>query len=237
MFNLPFPFRRKRRLRTASLVAALFASFVLGCGALSAFVLAPQQRYLAWRIARIPQMNAADVEAAAPGDDVLVTGVLADNPAAEYDFVFYTLERWAVKTDSDGHSTGKWVDAEGYFPDLRLMVDGQPLLVQGDPNVTLLGDIHLETYEGGSGRKLPIDAIHLPDGTLRYHGLRDGDRVTALGRKGASGGILPSHLFVGDRVAFEEFERSNSKSLFLAGLCVMALSPLVYAFTLLMMRK
>jgi len=39
----------------------------------------------------------------------------------------------------------------------------------------------------------------LPDGTRRYRGLYDGDRVTVLGRKSADGGVLPEHLFGGDR--------------------------------------
>ncbi len=236
MFPLFLPFRRIRRPQKVSLVAALFASLVLCCGLLSAFVLAPQRMYLSWRISRIPQMNAADVAAAAPGTDVLVTGFLEGNRPAEHDFVTYTLERWQVKTNADGESYGKWVDAEGYFPDLRLLVDGEAVRIQGTAEVTLLGDVHVVMDEGGTGRRLPLDAIHMADGTLRYHGLRDGDRVTVLGRKAASGGIVPSRLYAGDRAAFEEFERAGAKGLFLAGLVVMALSPLVYGLTLFLMR-
>ena len=224
-----------RRLRWRGAVAALFASFVLGCGALAAFVFAPQQAWLAWRIRHIPQMGAAAVEAADPGEEVLVTGVLEDNPPAAHEFATYTLERWEVKTDSEGQSHGRWVDAEGYFPDLRLVVDGKPVLIQGNADVWLLGPVHMEMYDE-SGLRVADDSIHLPDGTLRYHGLRNGDRVTVLGRKAASGGVVPSHLFVGDRVAFEEAQRSGGWNLFLAGLCVMALAPLVFVFTLAVLR-
>ena len=226
-----------RRLRWKVSVAALFALFVLGCGALSAFVLAPQQALLAWRIDHIPQMDVAAVEAAAPGADVLVTGVLEGNPPSVHDFVTYTLERWEVKTDSEGQSYGRWVDVEGAFPDLRLVADGQPLLVQGNIDVRLLGAVHMEMYQEGSDLRVPSDTIPLSDGTLRYHGLRNGDRVTVLGRKAASGGIVPSHLFAGDRVTFQESQRSSGWNLFLAGLCVMALSPLVFVFTLAILRR
>ncbi len=225
-----------RRPRWQISVAALFASFVLGGGALAAFVLAPQQAFLAWRVRHIPPMDAAAVASAAPDEDLLVTGVLQGNTAAEHDFVLYALERWKVKTDSEGKSYGKWEDLEGYFPDLRLVVGERPLLVQGNPEVRLLGDVHMETYPLGSEHSIPLDAYPLDAGTLRYTGLRDGDQVTVLGHKADSGGIQPSHLFVGDRAAFEAFLKNSGKGIFLAGLCVMALTPLVFGFTLAVLR-
>ncbi len=181
-------------------------------------------------------MDAAAVAAASPGDDVLITGRLADNPAAEYDFVCYTSERWEVKAspDSAGKPYGHWEEADSYFPDLHLIVAGGRVLVRGNPDVTLLGDVHLETYEAGSGRRLPVDAIHMPDGTLRYHGLRNGDRVTVLGRKAASGDVIPSHLFVGDRETFQERLWESARGILLAALLLLIASPpLVYLLTLL----
>jgi len=67
----------------------------------------------------------------------------------------------------------------------------------------------------------------LPDGTRRYRGLYDGDRVTVLGRKSADGGVLPEHLFGGDRPQFEESQRQAASGLFMAGLCMMAFAPLL----------
>jgi hypothetical protein len=51
--------------------------------------------------------------------------------------------------------------------------------------------------------------------------------TTVLGEKAASGGITPSQLYGGDRAAFEEAERQAASGLLFAGLCAMALSPVV----------
>ncbi len=202
--------------------AALFAFLVLGCGALTAFVLAPRQALLAWRMSRIPPMDAAAVETLAPVEDVLLTGVLEGNPSLAHHFVAYTLERWEAK-DANRPSDGRWVDAERVFPDLQLVVQGQPVLVQSSAEVRLLGAVHVGVYQGNTGFQ---DALH----RTRYHGLRNGDQVTVLGRKAASGGVVPSYLFAGNRAAFEAFARSSARDLFLAGLLVMAFSPLVFGF-------
>ena len=235
-----FLLSKVRRLWQISPVATFFAGLVAGYCAWVLLWVVPQNLFLAWRISHLPTMDAAAVAAVAPGDDVLVTGRLADNPTTQYDFVYYTLERWEVRTspDSAGKPYGRWEDAEGYSPDLFLVVAGGHVLIQGNPDVTLLGDVHLETYEAGSGRRLPIDAIHIPDGTLRYHGLRNGDRVTVLGRKAASGGIVPSYLFVSDRETFQQRQWESAKNLFLAASFLMVISPpLVYFLTLLFMGR
>ncbi len=229
-----FLFAKIRRLWQISPVATLFAWLVVGYCAWVLLWIVPQQLVLAWRISHLPTMDGTAVVAAAPGDDVLLTGRLVDNPAAAYDFVYYTQERWKVKTspDSAGKPYGRWEDAEDYLPDLNLVVDGRRIQLQGNSDVTLLGDVHLETYEAGSGRRLPIDAIHILDGTLRYHGLRNGDQITVLGRKAVSGDIIPSYLFVGDLETFRERQWNRVKNLFLAALFLIVFAPpLVYVLT------
>ncbi len=67
----------------------------------------------------------------------------------------------------------------------------------------------------------------LPDGTRRYQGFFDGDLVTVLGKKSANGGVLPEHIFGGDRLQFEESQRQAASGLFMAGLCMMAFAPLL----------
>ena len=223
-----------RRLSVRTLVAGLFAALVLLCGGWAALGMAPQQLILAWRVQSLPLMDAAAVEAAEPGALVLVTGVLAGNSPADHDLVTYALERWEVKTDAEGVSRGRWVDLAGYFPDLRLVVAGRPLRVQGNPQVTLLGAVPTDTY-APDGRWVPLDAYPLEAGTRRYRGLRNGDRVTVLGHKTASGDIAPSHLFFGDRAAFVVYARNLAKNFFLAGLCVMAMAPLSFGLAWVLM--
>lgn len=55
----------------------------------------------------------------------------------------------------------------------------------------------------------------------------DGALTTVLGQKATTGGIIPEHLFAGDRVAFETSQRQAASGLLFSGICLMILSPLV----------
>jgi hypothetical protein len=199
------------------------------------FVFAPGQALQAWRISRLPVMDAASVAAAAPDDTVLVTGVLAGNaPALEdYDLVAYRLDEWEVTSstseDGDTFYNGSWRAVELIVPELNLEVGGQSVPIRVIDEAIRLGGALTEVMIEGPGpaRDDDSDGRELPDGTLRYQGLVDGDLTTVLGQKAAAGGILPDQLFAGDRVQFETSERQAASSLLVAGLCAMALSPVV----------
>jgi hypothetical protein len=106
-------------------------------------------------------------------------------------------------------------------------VSGQPITVQTAAEGRLGGALSVVIVEGRGPASDDFDGLELPDGTLRYQGLEDGDLTTVLGEKAASGGILPSQLYSGDRVAFEESERQAASGLLFSGLCAMALAPVV----------
>jgi hypothetical protein len=210
------------------------------CGALMAFVMAPGQALQAFNISRMPQMDAAAVQAAAPGAAVLATGVLTGNAPARPDssLVAYSLERWNVTVteaseDSAESTTGRWEAVELVVPALTLDMDGLTVPVLESENVRLSGNLHEETVPGGGPAQATYQGQSLPDGTLRYEGLADGDLTTVYGQKAASGGILPDHLFAGDRVAFEQSQRQAASGLLFSGLCAMALSPVVLILGLL----
>jgi len=223
----------RRRLNAVFGAFAASAACCL-CGALMTFVFAPGQALQAFRVSRMPVMDAASIAAAAPGDPLLITGVLAGNaPALDgHDLVAYRLDEWqvSVSQDEDGNDTssGRWEAQPAFVPALTLEVGGQPVSIEPSSSARLGGDLAEVIVEGpGPASDKDFDGRDLPDGTLRYQGLEDGDTTTVLGEKAAGGGIAPSQLYGGDRAAFEESERQAASGLLFAGLCAMALSPIV----------
>lgn len=224
------------RQRLTGVFAALgFSLLCCVSGALMTFVLGPAQALEAFRVSRLPQMNIQDVQSAAPGETLLFTATLAGNrPSQDADMVAYIVEEWqvAVPTDSGRGSdspqpSGHWETVEAVAPELTVKLGGQVILLHRAAGVQLSGGLHEKMVKSDSAlQAMDMDEL-LPDGTRRYRGLMDGDRVTVLGKKAREDGVIPDHLFAGDRVAFEESLREAAQGLFFAGLCTMALSPLV----------
>ncbi|RMD58266.1 hypothetical protein D6833_13080 [Candidatus Parcubacteria bacterium] len=228
------PFASARR-RLGAIFAAVAVSVVcLACGAVMAFILAPGQAIRAYRIARLPVMGAADVEAASAGDTILVTGILADNaPRLDgFDFVVYEEEVWRVTTPDrdDGEAAdpyGSWEAGETVAPALTLRVGDRPVRIHRAGNVRLGGALREEIVEGGGSDRAKYGERWLPDGSRRYRGVSDGDLLTVLGKKATTGGVIPEELFAGDRVAFEDSQRQAASGLLFGGILLMILSPVV----------
>jgi hypothetical protein len=197
-----------------------------------AFVFAPAQAAEAYRISRLPFMDAATVEAATPGEAILITGVLASNTPVLEDagFVAYYVEEWEVTTPADvdgqGEPHGSWKSVETVVPDLNLDVNGQSVTIRRTDSARLVGPLH-ETTVPGEGLTATYDGKPLPDGTRRYRGLNDGDLATVLGEKAAGGGVAPEQIFAGDRSAFEKSQQDAASGLLFSGICSMILSPVV----------
>jgi hypothetical protein len=215
------------------------AAACCACGALMTFVLAPGQAARAFNVSRMPVMDAAAVQAAAPGQAVLITGRLAGNPPAlpGKDLVVYKVEQWTVRV-SEGETgnrepSGRWESAGRSAPDLNLEVGGQPLQLLAATSVQLSGSLREELEPGGGDLTANYQGQPLADGSRRYEGLADGDLTTVLGQKAASGGVLPEHLYGGDRVAFEASQRQAASGLFGAGICAMAMAPVILVLGLL----
>lgn len=231
----PLNWRQALRQRFNAVLAAAGASACLCvCGLLLALVMAPRQALRASGVARLPVMSAADVEAAAPGDRVLVTGILAGNaPVREgSDLVAYTVAQWDVtvpdaEDSPDAPPRGSWKSQATRTPALTLELDGQPLELLAATGVRLGGALHEELVPGDSQLEAEDDGRPLPDGTLRYRGLADGDLVTALGDKATTGGILPEELFAGDRTAFEAGQRAAASNFLIGGLVLLVMAPMV----------
>lgn len=223
----------RRRLGAVFGTFAVSAACCLG-GALMAFLFAPGQALQAYRISRLPVMDAAAVEAAAAGDEILITGVLAGNaPLLDgFSFVTYSVEEWEVtvpSSDDDGGAEphGTWKSVETVVPELILDLSGQPVPTRAASRVRLSGPLHEKIVNGDSASQARYEGQLLPDGTRRYRGLTEGDLTTVLGKKAAAGGVIPEHLFAGDRVAFETSQRQAASGLLFSGICMMILSPVV----------
>lgn len=221
------------RQRSRAVLAAFAASAACClCGALMTFVFAPAQAIEAYRISRLPVMDAATVEAAAPGDEILITGVLTGNAPVleEAVFVAYYAEEWEVTVpadaDGEGEPHGSWKSVETVVPDLNLDVSGQSVTIRRTDSARLAGPLH-ETMVPGEGLIATYDGKPLADGTRRYRGLNDGDLATVLGKKEASGGVAPEQIFAGDRGAFEKSQQDAASGLLFSGICSMILSPVV----------
>lgn len=225
------------RQRLSAVLGAL--GFSLLCclsGALMTFVLGPAQALEAFRVSQLPQMDAQDVQSAAPGETLLFTATLTGNatPQERVDMVAYSIEAWRVTVPSESgrgsdapQPYGRWETVETVVPELTVQLGGQVISLHRAAGVRLSGDLHEKMVKSDSAlQAMDMDKL-LPDGTRRYRGLMDGDRVTVLAKKASDGGVIPDHLFAGDRVAFEESLRESAQGLFFAGLCTIALSPLV----------
>lgn len=218
-------------------VTVIGTAFLMACGALLAFVLSPRQALEARHIERLPEMASEDVAVAAPGDDILVTGRLEDNPViTEGSFVAYVRETWRVtiptpSNQADSQSskpTGKWETIERITPDLSLDVNGRTVEILRASSVTMSGPLHERLIRAlYFFRAAKYNGEMLAEGSERVRGFYNGDLVTVLGTKASTGGVIPDELFAGDRVAFVEHEKSAARGLFFFGLCLLGVAPIV----------
>jgi len=199
-----------------------------------AFGFAPAKAIEAYRISRLPVTDSADqVAAAQAGEELLFTAVLSDNPARSdrFDFVAYSVEEWKVTVPSDdsddAEPSGHWETVEHVVPALNVELQGQPVLLQEAQSVRLGGNLHIQIVKGNGPHQAEYEGESLPEGTRRYRGLTDGDLVTIVGKKSTTGGVLPSYVFAGDRVQFEQAQRQEASGLFMAGLCLMGFAPII----------
>jgi hypothetical protein len=228
--------RLRERLGAALAVAAGSAACCL-CGAFMALVVAPRQALQAGRVARLPLADAAAVAAAGPGEDLLVTGVLEGNTpllAEGPPLVVYAEERWVVTVpggedgEGSGEPFGRWQSQVVRVPALTLAVGGEPVRIEATSGARLSGALHETVVRAEDGLEArDPDGQVLANGSQRYRGMTDGDWVTVLGEKGQEGGVVPEHLFAGDRAAFAESQRQAASGLWYSGLASMVAAPVV----------
>ncbi len=220
----------RQRLNTVLATLVISALCCLS-GALMTFVFSPAQAFQALRLSRLPVMDAGTIEAAAPGDTLLFTGTLTGNapPEHDFDFLAYSVEEWTVTVPRDNESKpyGRWETVETVVPALTVELDGQAISIHQAAKVRLSGVLHEKIVKSTDSIQALYEGELLPSGTRRYRGFLNGDLMTVLGKKASDGGVIPEQLFAGDRIAFEESQRQAAQGLFFAGLCAMAMAPIV----------
>ena len=227
--------RQALRQRLGAAVAAVAASAgCCLCGLVMVFVMAPRQALQAASLQRLPVMDAAAVEAAAPGDTLLVTGVLAGNPPARsgstlvvYESAVWEVELLESEGGEVGEPSGRWQSQRTQTPALALSVADAAVAVHPAEGVQLGGALREEIVPGTSDLVDDDNGTPRPAGTIRYRGLADGDLVTVLGDKASVGGLTPRHLFAGDRTAFEASQRQAAGNFLAAGIFSLVLAPVV----------
>ncbi len=225
--NIGSFFRRRLNALIGGIIGAIL---LLACGALMLLVLAPQQSLLARRIEKMPDMDAAAVSAARSDEDILITGLLQDNPAnAHGEFVAYILQRWdvTVSRDDDGNEEvdGSWSTVEQAQPNLNLSVQGQNVRIL-QASATLSGPLHEKLVRSNSTLTASDGGTSLPDGSQKWRGLFNGDMVTVWGKKAAEG-VSPEEIFLGDRTAFAQDKHNTARAFFIGGLCAIGMAPVV----------
>lgn len=228
--NLLSPLRQRLG---ATLGILAFSAFCCLSGIFLTFVLAPGQALQARRVARMPLLDAAAVENASPGEQLLLTGILTGNSPARggSELVAYTADEWQVtcpdSEDGDNQPSGDWSSMESVIPELTLEMDGQALKILANSTTRLNGNLQEDIVPGRGPEQAEYNGRDLPHGSLRFRGVKDGDLVTVYGEKASTGGVLPGELFAGDRVAFEEDQRQQATGLFYAGLCSILIAPII----------
>ena len=223
--------RAALRRRIGLVIGTAIAAFLLlACGTLMTLALSPQQALLAWRIERMPELDATAIDAAQAETRLLVTGRLQDNEALEKGgFVAYVAQEWVVTppASNEDEAKGSWEKAEQVVPTLTLNVKGQTVHILRTEQVRLSGTLHEELIYSDGSQEAQYDRESLPEGSQRLQGLLDGDWVTVLGRKASADGILPSELYAGDRVAFADSKHRAARGLLIGGIFMIGLAPTV----------
>lgn len=112
-------------------------------------------------------------------------------------------------------------------PLLIVEVTGQAIDVLASGDAAFSGKLR-ELHVPGEGPNTASDgADEIIEGTLRYRGFSNGDVITILGVKASSGGIIPDHLYAGDRVEFEQAQADAAKGLLIGGIVMMTCAPLI----------
>jgi hypothetical protein len=180
-------------------------------GVFMTFFLAPRQAIQANRISNLPVVSLAEIDSAATGDTLLITGVINGTPPHPEiaDFVAYSGEQWVVTvpsasdSESSSEPTGSWKPIPTVVPDLSLEMEGQLVPIHAASSARLDGALRELIVPGEGELSADYEGQPVTDGTIRYHGLDNGVLTTVLGEKATDEGVTPKQIFAGDRAAFE----------------------------------
>lgn len=236
---------KKSADRIAVLIGGLaFSLCLLVVGGYFTFFVSPGESAEAKHIANLPLLDAQGFAAAAPGQEVVVTGRLEGNAELlTTGFVAYVVEEWVVESKrmaGVGSRTrtpvGTWQNPWTNVPALTVAVDGGTVMIAelGPYSEVRLGGALQEYLEpSDEGAVATYQGTLLQDGSTRTRGFFNGDPITVVGKKREAGDLLPAHLFAGDRAQLVESVQQLEQETFNFGVVALICSPLVLVLAVL----
>jgi hypothetical protein len=222
------------RERVGAVIGIGVASLMFLCfGIVLAFFVSPKQAVEWRRVERLPVLDAAAVEALAPGEELVITGHLDGNdPLTEDGLVAYVRDVWNVEPpdpdEDEDQPDGTWVRDETVAPSLQIAVAGGTIMTASGSSPRFEGGLPEAMVEGDGELSATYSGQSLPDGTIRTRGFRDGDLITVHGQKASTGEVLPERLFYGDRVQLVDHMRSGARAAFAIGIGMMICAPIFF---------
>jgi hypothetical protein len=179
-----------------------------------------------------PVAETADLAGAEPGTDAVLGGRLGvasgaflpiDHAAAAYRLVLYKRQYWECEKDEDGDYNGTWRLSAYIAPDV-ITLNGREIAIRLDRPTTMSGDlVSLSMEERGWGRR--CDGHR--EGSIRYVGYHDGDRICVFGRTRSDAVLLIERLHGGDCESFLAYLEGRSRGARKAGSILLGISLLV----------
>jgi hypothetical protein len=199
-------------------------------GAAITFLIAPRQERDRQRIERHPELDASSYADTSIGEFIVITGQLQNNRTmTRHELVAYRVDEWDVISDGDDGYQGSWHTVEANVPSLSLAVNGGVISTAAVATVAMGGRVHEFIEPAESGWQALYAGDSLTDGSLRTQGFRNRDVVTVVGRKTATGELLPDRLYAGGRDDLVRDLGLNVRVLRIVGIAIIASGALLLA--------
>ena len=179
-------------------------------GAIVLSATVPGMRHDVERVKNLPQFTVGQLEAAQPGAEAVVIGVLGgttdtrrylqrvDSHVAS--LLTYEHESWRVTEHYGAEDTspsydGRWETVDYVVPD-AITIDGQGVRVGLAKSFDMGGALHnSDIVVTGMGRQW----LGVRAGSIRHAGYNEGDWVSIVGKKGSDGRLVMERVYGGGR--------------------------------------
>lgn len=184
--------------RVGSIIGSLiFSLLCILFGLIWIFVIGKEGSQERRYVESLPVVTAAGFNDTPVGQDVVISGVFDRNKEYEGGLVLYKHQSWEIEYDSDDGWEGDWETYAYMLPSVQIWLGDGHVATSEVGSVTIGGQPHDVVLERGTGRKVE----GYEEGTTRVSGFTNGDTVTVVGSRDASGRLTPQRFYGGDRQA------------------------------------